>query len=240
RLGYRAVTFRKRDIVAHRIRTSRREWDLVERGRRTLRREILRRDFTLNAIAYDPLARRVLDPAGGLRDAARRRIRATAPDIFEDDPLRMMRAVRLAAEIPSLVIARGTAAPSRRHAHRLSRTRAERIKGEMDRILTSACPSAALRALDRLGLLPIVLPELDPLRGLVQNRYHHLDAFEHTLSALEAADDPRALAKGLGPLAFAVDPLAAPASREARASGTPVMPRDRALVLPWPPLLPRT
>ena len=235
-IGHRVVTFRKRDIVDHRIRTGHREWDFVERGTRTLRREILRRDFTLNAIAYDPLARRILDPAGGLLDAARRRIRATAPDIFEDDPLRMMRAVRLAAEIPSLAIAKGTAALIRRHARRLSRTSTERIKAEMDRILASARPSAAVRALDRLGLLPIVLPELDPLRGLVQNRYHHLDAFEHTLCALEAADDPRVLAKGLGPLAFAADPLAAPSSRALR-SGAPVMSRERALVLRWSLLL---
>lgn len=233
-VGHRVVTFRKRGIVDHRIRTSRREWDFVERGRRTLRREILRRDFTLNAIAYDPLAGRILDPAHGVRDAARRVIRATAKDVFEDDPLRMLRAVRLRAEIPRLSLAKDTASLIRRNAHRLSRTSQERIKAEMDRILASARPSASLRALDRLGLLSIVLPELDPLRGLIQNRYHHLDAFRHTLSAVEAADDPRALGKGLGRLVFVEDPLAAPRSRSTRA---PVMPPERARLLRWSLLL---
>jgi len=244
-VGHRVVTFRKRDIVDHRIRTGRREWDFVERGRRTLRREILRRDFTLNAIAYDPLARWILDPAGGVRDAARRRIRATGADVFEDDPLRMLRAVRLRAEIPSLVLAARTAALIRRDAALLARSSPERIKTEMDRILASARPSTALRALEGLGLLSIVLPELDPLRGLVQNRYHHLDAFDHTLAALEAADDTRALARGLLPLAFAVDPLAPPpdapraprAPRASRARGAPNLSPERARLLRWSLLL---
>jgi hypothetical protein len=79
----------------------------------------------------------------------------------------------------------------------------------------------------------IVLPELEPLRGLIQNRYHHLDAFDHTLAAVEAADDLRGLARGLLPLAFAIDPLA-PAPRDARLS--PLAP-ERARMLRWSLLL---
>jgi tRNA nucleotidyltransferase/poly(A) polymerase len=103
----------------------------------------------------------------------------------------------------------------------------------MDRILASPRPSGAVRSLERLGLLSIVLPELDPLRGLVQNRYHHLDAFDHTLAAVEAADDPRGLARGLLPLAFATDPLA-PASPDARAAA---LTAERARLLRWSLLL---
>lgn len=230
-LGHRVVTFRKRDIVDHRIRTSRREWDFVERGARSLRGEILRRDFALNAIAYDPLARTILDPGCGRRDLARRRIRALSRGVFEDDPLRMLRAVRLQAEIPALALARDTASLIREHAFRLARTSGERIKAEMDRILASARPSAALRTLERLGLLRYVLPELEPLRGLVQNRYHHLDAFQHTLAAVEAADDPRALARGLLPLAFAEDPLVPPPA------GVRAMTFERTRLLRWSLLL---
>lgn len=206
--GHRVVTFRKRGIVDHRIRTARREWDFVERGRRSLVQEIMRRDFSLNAIAYDVVARRVRDPGHGLRDIRARRLRALSNGIFRDDPLRMLRAVRLQAEIDDLRIERRTAAMIAKEAARIRRVSPERVKAEIDRILASAEPSLAFERFETLGLLQHVLPELDPLRGLVQNRYHHLDAFDHTLAALRAADDgARALARGLPRIVFASDPL---------------------------------
>jgi tRNA nucleotidyltransferase/poly(A) polymerase len=206
-LGHRVVTFRKRGIVDHRIRAGEREWDFVEAGRRALRAEILRRDFTINAVAIALADHAVLDPAGGLRDLARRRLRAVKSNVFRDDPLRMLRAVRLRAEIGGLALERRTRALIRRDAALLARVSPERIKAEIDRMLAAGAPSASLRLLDRLGLLGQVVPELDPLRGLVQNRYHHLDAFEHTLAAVEAADDLRGLARGLPRTVFLDDPL---------------------------------
>ena len=127
RLGHRVVSFRKRGIVDHRIRSGSREWDFVERGRRSLRREIMRRDFTMNAVAYDPARRRLLDPARGLDDLRRRRIRAIAAGAFRDDPLRMLRAVRLRAEAGGVCLEQRTAALIRRDAALIARASPERI-----------------------------------------------------------------------------------------------------------------
>ncbi len=131
----------------------------------------------------------------------------------------MLRAVRLRAEIPALSIERRTSVLIRRDAPLIRRVSAERIKAELDRILAADSPSASIRLLERLGLLRHLLPELDPLRGLRQNRYHHLDAFRHTMEALAAADAPRRLARGLPSLVFMDDP--APAAEGGRPSRAP-------------------
>lgn len=233
-LGHRIVTFRKRGIVDHRVRAGEREWDFVERGRRSLRREILRRDFALNAVAWVPDTNTILDPAGGLQDLANRRIRAISERGFHDDPLRMLRAVRLRAEIAGLAIERRTARLIARDARLLARVSPERIKSEIDRILSAPCPSASIRLLDRLGLVRVVFPELDPLRGLLQNRYHHLDAFRHTLAALEAADDLPGLARGLPSFVFLNDPLEFPPAKQ---GARPALPSARARLLRWALLL---
>jgi poly(A) polymerase len=238
RLGHRVVTFRKRGIVDHRVRAGDREWDFVECGPRTLTREILRRDFALNAVAFDLLANRLVDPARGVLDLRRRRIRAVSAGVFRDDPLRMLRAVRLRAEIGELSLERRTARWIRRDAALIRRVSPERVKSELDRILSAPRPSASILTLERLGLLTYVLPELDPLRGLAQNRYHHLDAFRHTLAALAAADEPARLGRGLAPLVFAEDPLA-PArlrTRMGARSHPPISPA-RARILRWALLL---
>ena len=234
-LGHRVVTFRKRGIVDHRVRAGDREWDFVERGSRTLTREILRRDFALNAVAFDLLANRLLDPARGVLDLRRRRIRAISEGVFRDDPLRMLRAVRLRAEIPELSLERRTARWIRRDAALIRGVSPERVKSELDRILSAPSPSSSVLVLERLGLLSFLLPELDPLRGLGQNRYHHLDAFRHTLAALAAADEPARLARGLPPLVFAEDPLAPAGAR--RSGCAPSLPPARARLLRWALLL---
>ena len=249
-VGHRVVTFRKRGIVDHRIRVGEREWDFVEPGKRSLRTEILRRDFTINAVAFDLLAGRLLDPSRGAADLVRRRLRALSDGIFRDDPLRMLRAVRLRAEIARLAIETRTRRMIARDAPLIRRVSPERIKAELDRILQTASASASFRLLDRLGLLRQVLPELDPLRGLGQNRYHHLDAFEHTLEALAAADNVRALARSLPAQVLLEDPLqdrspgpaggprepGSPLSQVPRGARPVIVPR-RALLLRWALLL---
>src|SRR5262245_56766792 len=98
--GARVVTFRKRGVVDHRVLVSGREPELVELSGADLAGELRRRDFTINSIAWDVSTGRLIDPQGGLRDASRRQLRANSPRVFRDDPLRMLRAVRLRAELP--------------------------------------------------------------------------------------------------------------------------------------------
>ena len=212
--GSRVVTFRKRGIVDHRVVAGGREHDLVEVTSGSLARELARRDFTMNAVAWDVGRRALVDPRGGLGDMARGRIVANSDRVFRDDPLRMLRAARFAAEL-GFGISRATVRWIRRDAALLARTSPERIRDELDRILASPRSSRGLRQADRLGLLSIAVPEIERLRGLVQNRYHHLDAWEHTLSALDAASDLAALGRSVLP---------------ARAAA---FDRERVLVLRW-------
>ena len=152
----------------------------------------------------------------------------------------MLRAVRLRAEIPALAIGTAPRRSSARRAPALPhQRRAHQVRDGPDPRLPPPVRGPLL--LDRLGLLAHRrCPKLDPLRGLVQNRYHHLDAFDHTLAAVEAADDLRGLARGLPPLVFADDPLnVAGPSRVARteaAERTPSLP-ERARLLRWALLL---
>jgi tRNA nucleotidyltransferase/poly(A) polymerase len=199
KLGRRVVTFRKKGITDHRLVWKGREFDFVERGRRSLEAELRRRDFTLNALALDLGSGRLLDPTGGTRDLAGGRLRATGPGVFADDPLRLLRAVRLVTEMPGLHIERGTRALIGTEFRRIRRSAPERVRDELDRILAARRSFAGVELLDRTGLLSACLPEVDPLRGLEQNRYHHLDAWGHTLECLRVAERPGLLGRGVLP-----------------------------------------
>ena len=143
------------------------------------------RDFTVNAIAVplaDPAAA-PLDPHGGLADANSRILRAVSARSFADDPLRILRAARIAAGL-GLEIEKGTEALARAEAGRAGEPAGERQFAELRLLLTGADPARGLGLLDRLGATPGLLPELEALRGVEQNPYHHLDVHGHTMEVL--------------------------------------------------------
>ena len=150
----------------------------------SLDEDLLLRDFTINALAV-PLAQAstVIDVTGGLKDLDQRLLRMTSAHSFEDDPLRMLRAVRLLAELApwGFRLDADTAEQVRLHASALASCSAERIRDELVRILACERPDTWLRLLEDLALLPIVLPELDALRGVSQSYPHRWDVFEHTI-----------------------------------------------------------
>ncbi len=147
--------------------------------------DLTARDFTLNAIAVDLAQPDVLiDPLLGERDLRARLIRACSPSAIADDPLRAMRAVRLAAEL-RFRIDKLTLAEIRAQAGRLADVSAERRRDELMHCLAGARPAAAVRSLDLLGLMPALLPELSALHGVTQSPPHVDDVWEHTLSVLQ-------------------------------------------------------
>ena len=158
-----------------------------------------RRDFTINALLYDPLADEVLDPHGGRADLAARRLRAVDAHTFEEDPLRALRAVQMAARF-ELTVDPATAALCA--AMPLGELPAERVFGEIEKLLLKARrPSIGLRLLWEWGLLPRVAPELVPLAATPQDPEWHPegDVWTHTLLAMDqaaplVADLDRALA----------------------------------------------
>ncbi len=158
----------------------------------TLEGDLLRRDFTINAMARDPLTGEIFDPWGGRADLERKLIRAVGDDPhqrFEDDPLRMLRAIRFAAQL-GFDIEQKTAEAIQRQAATLTKISNERIRDELNKALTSPRPDMALRLLVSLGLAPYTLPEVLDLRGVSQAPAHSKDVFEHVLRVV-AGTAPR-------------------------------------------------
>jgi poly(A) polymerase len=142
------------------------------------------RDFTINAIAYDLRDGSLHDPLGGAKDLQERILRACSPSTFSDDPVRILRAVRLAAEIDLHILPEARRA-MKAAASRLRTTSPERLRDEIFRLLAGPRPAACLRALDLLGALEPILPELMPLKGLEQPAPHVHSGWDHTLATLD-------------------------------------------------------
>ena len=148
----------------------------------------LRRDFTVNAMYWDPLANRLIDPAGGREDLVARRLRTVGdPDRrFSEDALRLMRAVRFAVAY-DLEIEPATHAAIVRHADTLREISIERIADELLRILTGPHPGRAMHLMSELGLWSPIIPEIDVMHGVEQPPMFHPegDVFVHTAIALD-------------------------------------------------------
>ena len=160
----------------------------------SIEEDLASRDFSVDAMALDLNDRQrsdwpdtVIDPFGGRRDLVQKRIRAVSPTIFQDDPGRLLRSVRLASML-GFVLDPSTAGMVRQHAHRLSRVSAERQRDEFLGILSLANAKRYLVVLDRLDLLCRVVPELDATKGVEQPVVHYWDVWEHVLHCVEAAE----------------------------------------------------
>lgn len=166
------------------------------------------RDFTLNAMALPLAGGDLLDPHGGRSDLQARRLRMVAPAALADDPLRTLRAIRLAIEL-ELTIEPATAAAIGQAAPGLERVAAERIFGELKHIIRSPAVRIGLGLMDAHGITAAVLPELAALHGVEQNVFHHLDVHDHTLEVLDqvGAIERDPLAAGFGEHAEAVAAL---------------------------------
>lgn len=151
-----------------------------------------RRDFTINAIAYEPSTHVLVDPHKGREDVKRKLITAVgkADERFKEDALRMLRAVRLSAEL-SFVIETKTATSIAEDALLLQKISRERVRDEFIRILESDQPMQALFVAQKLGILKYIVPELEQCIGIEQNQAHSYDVFEHSLRALQHAADKK-------------------------------------------------
>ena len=163
--------------------------------------DLARRDFTVNAIAWGApgpdvghpaAAPAIVDPFGGIADAGARRLRAVGEPTarFQEDALRMVRAVRLAAVL-EFEIDPPTLAAIRDNAALASHVSGERVAAELEKLLSAARPSIGLRLLAESGLLAVVLAELAAQRGVAQNKIEGEDLFDHTLRTVDAAPADR-------------------------------------------------
>ncbi|MGA9350729.1 MAG: HD domain-containing protein [Anaerolineae bacterium] len=148
--------------------------------------DLSKRDFTVNAIAVAVEAdtgSRIIDPYSGQRDLQLGLVRAVSEMAFLDDPLRTLRAVRLAAEMEAS-IEQGTVRLLRQAVPLIANVSAERVRDELSKILALPGAPQNLRYLDEFGLLVVIIPELETLKGVEQSAPHYLDVFEHSLETV--------------------------------------------------------
>lgn len=146
--------------------------------------DLAERDFTVGAVAVPLAGGEPIDPYAGLTDLADRRLRAVSEQSFLADPLRLLRAPRLAAEL-ELEIEPRTADLARAAAARAADSAGERQLAELRQLMGGPDPLRGLALLGELGVEGVVLPELELLRGVEQGPNHHLDVYDHTLAVLE-------------------------------------------------------
>ncbi|MFG2293207.1 CCA tRNA nucleotidyltransferase [Streptomyces sp. NPDC048603] len=156
----------------------------------SIEEDLVRRDFTVNAMALALPEQRFIDPHGGLEDLAARVLRTpgTPQESFSDDPLRMLRAARFAAQL-DFEVADEVVAAMEAMSDRIGIVSAERVQAELNKLLLAAHPRKGLGLLVDSGLADRVLPELPALRLERDEHHRHKDVYHHTLIVLEQAID---------------------------------------------------
>lgn len=182
------------EVTPYRIESGysdKRRPDKVQFGT-SLPEDLARRDFTVNAIALDESSGKTTDPYGGLKDIKDKIIRAVGKpqDRFNEDALRMLRAIRLVAELGFGIDGETANAISKNSKH-LSHISHERIRDEFTRILLSDQPMNALILAQQLGLLEFIASDLIRGIGVEQNQAHSYDVFEHNLRTMQHAADKK-------------------------------------------------
>lgn len=152
--------------------------------------DLKRRDFTINALAFSPESGKLLDLYEGIKDIEAGVLRAVGEPKarFDEDALRILRAVRIAAEL-GLTIEEKTKLAMGESASQLAKISKERIRDEFVRIINSSQPKAALILSHQLGILQYISPELEEGIGIDQNQAHSYDVFEHNIRSLQHAAD---------------------------------------------------
>jgi len=159
------------------------EWD----WRLEVEKDLLRRDFTINAMARDVRDDRLVDPCDGRRDLEDRLLRMMFPEAFEEDPLRVLRGVRFTIRF-GLNVDPATREAMKEAAPLLETISAERVQEELTKILMQCeRPSGAFVMMREIGALERILPELDRCAGVDQNEYHPDDVFVHSIKTCDCA-----------------------------------------------------
>jgi putative nucleotidyltransferase with HDIG domain len=169
--------------------------DVAEIQGRDISQDLARRDFTVNAVALELPARLppasfekdFIDPRGGLADLARGVLRCENEDLFQEDPLRLLRAFRIAAQT-GLTLDTATLAFIKKHRRLVRRPAGERVQAELLALCSVPGASRALRAMDECGLLTALFEDLEPARRCAEDYYGPGGVLEHTLNVCARLD----------------------------------------------------
>ncbi len=182
RAGSRAVPVGKPGARIYRIKAGNLNFDVAPMYGNSIEADLERRDFTVNAMAWDIARARLIDPMNGQNDIRFRRIRMVSAKNLEDDPIRLLRAFRLGATL-SFSIAAETKAAIQALSRHIQQAAGERIREEWLKLLSAGDTFFYIRGMDDTGLLPAIFPELAALKNCRQNGHHVFDAFSHTMCA---------------------------------------------------------
>jgi poly(A) polymerase len=163
------------------------EWqvDVLPVAGGSIEHDLAGRDFTINAMAEPLGGGAYVDPFGGMSDLREQRLRMVSAGAFVEDPLRVLRLVRLACEL-GFSVDGATATAAGESAAALAQVAPERVFAELKRIVIADRAIEGLALMDRIGATRVILPELTRMHGVEQSPYHHLDVYEHTQSVLAA------------------------------------------------------
>jgi len=151
-----------------------------------------RRDFTVNAMALNIETEELIDPFGGKKDLDEKILRQVFPRAFEEDPLRLLRAIQFAARF-GLAIEEETWASMREHAQLITTVSPERITEEFKKLLSATKPSLGFDLMHDCGLLKHILPEVDAMKEIEQDKQPGEDVYDHTMRALDASRGDHAI-----------------------------------------------
>ncbi len=156
----------------------------------TIERDLKLRDFTINTLSLDvqKLGDKVLDREGALKDLKLKTVRMVAPRAFSDDPLRLMRAFSLFAQLGFKIEAK-TFVQIKKDAPLINKVSMERIREEFFKVLSSDRCYSTLLMMQKAGLLEKVIPQLGIMKGVYQGGYHHLDVWKHTLEVINQFEE---------------------------------------------------
>jgi poly(A) polymerase len=179
----RVIALGKPGKTVFRIITRGLSLDVTPAGGDSIEEDLKKRDFTVNALAVSLSTGRFIDLFNGAGDLENKIIRMISPDNLRADPIRLLRAYRLAAFL-DFSIDPETSRAIASESYRINASAGERIRDELMKLLNTSAAHQYLSMMDDSGLLTALLPELLPLKACSQNRYHQFDVFSHTMQAV--------------------------------------------------------
>ena len=178
--GGRVVDLGKNEFAVLRVASPGTIIDITPLAHPSIEADLQQRDFTINAMAYDLKARRLVDCTGGRADMQKKTVRMVSPSAFERDPARLVRAYRMAATLHFSIDA-GTQDAISRHRRLVGGVAGERVWAELVKIFGTADSGPVVMRMAGSGLLTAIFPELQAAMGCTQNRHHQFDVFGHSL-----------------------------------------------------------
>jgi poly(A) polymerase len=166
--------------------------DFTDFRGKDLREDLIHRDFSINSLCVelskiknsDNLSDVIIDEHNGLRDLKEKRIRIVSKTAFREDPLRIIRAFSLSCLL-NFSISKTTVSQIKRDKHKITDVAFERIRDEFFKILDEDESFYYLKMMDDLGIIEILIPEINIMRGVIQGPYHHLDVWQHSLETVK-------------------------------------------------------